>query len=242
MSEEWLDQLIVDAQKTFKKPVISHNTDSLQGDTLEEKCSILLQGFSNSAEIRYLEGVYRLTQPLFSWFARKRSCDYGLKLEESRITDRLYGLLSEAALRPDTQVPTEYLFKWCFALIENIVDLERRQLAKSHHDGEDSTLDALYPTNSEVWSRDIQTNDQDHVEEKLIKVMLTGDAKLSPIEKDVLTRYYEDMELKSIALKLNIEENQARKHLVNGRLKVLRVLYRDDQSRFWQVAEEEKQP
>lgn len=242
MSEEWLDQLITDAQEILKKPVISHNINSIQGDTLEDRCSLLLQGFSQSAEIRFLEGVCRLTWPLFSWFVKRRSTELGLSFEDSRITDRAYGLLSEAALRPDMQVPTDYLFKWCFALMENLLEVERRQLSDNHPGDEDRSLQALYPSNSEVWLRESHSSYAERIETKIIEVLLTGDANLSSIEKEVLTLYYRETELKSLAMKLNIKEDQARSHLKTGRIKVLKVLNQNEKGRLWRVAEEEEQP
>jgi len=241
MKGDWLEQLIADAQNILKNSVISPNSNSIQRDTLEEKCALLLFGYAKSSETRFIEGVYRLTWPLFSWFVAKRSKEIGLKLEDQQVTYRMYGLLCEALLKPGFQFPTDYLFMWCFALLDNLLDLEYHQSSGKKVESANQTFEALYPSNYDIWLRYQDTSDSVRLIDRVIEVLITGDADLSIIEEKVCSLYYSGMGIDSLATNLNITEDYAKSVLKESRLKMLLALYNLESSRLGFIIEEEDQ-
>lgn len=59
MKEEWVKNLLGEAQSILDSPVIYKSIDALEGAPLEEQCSFLLSAFSRSADLKFFEGVYK---------------------------------------------------------------------------------------------------------------------------------------------------------------------------------------
>jgi len=231
MKEGWLDQLIAEAVGILKNIVISPNHCSINRYSLEEKCSILLQGFANSADMRFFEGVYRLTLPLFTWFVKRRSEEIGFPIDEERIINRMYAFLCEATLKPGLQVPTDSLFKWCYALLLNILKNESHQSANNQIKCERISLDDFLPSNADLWARSQYHSEQDRISEAVFEILYCNDADLDSNELQALTQYYKHKDLKSLSTTLGLDETKLLDLINKSRLKVLDVLFQRERFR-----------
>ena len=240
MRDEWVKNLLDEAQNTFDKPVIYNSVDALEEAPLELQCRYLLEAFRSSADWMFFEGVYRLTWPLFTWFSGK--C---LKKTESPenidvIINSFYSMLCEYTLQPDSRIPKENLLGWCYTLIENLT------MAKTSKGGKDGSeainRQYFYPSEQEAWMRYNELAEAERLEERVIEVLITNDARLVDIEREALTLYYGNgLSIRELSARIGLSEDRAFHLLQMSREKVLEVVYRTESRRMKYSEQEERQ-
>lgn len=210
MMEEWVDELLSDAQNLLNKIVIFPFPESLPEVSLEYTCTCFLLAFRESAEIRYFEGIYKLTYPLFTWQARRFMEEESLCLEPELIANRFYAFLAECINHPDYIVPLDNLFGWCYRSIENIARLESQSASSQDSPVRAYDLSLIYPTPTEAWLRERHLTERDYIEEQIMETLFGEDCVYTPLEKNILNLYYvENLSLSTIALKLRLSDEKA---------------------------------
>jgi hypothetical protein len=241
MKMEWVEDLLAEAQKILEKPVICIHTDTLGKRPLEEICSILMHAFSKSADIRFFEAVCRLTWPLFTWFARRCIRKTGRNEDVESVTSSFYGLLCEGLQRPETDIPFNHPFRWCYCIIENLVKSVNPGVVQDTEEQYESDFDRFCPSLSEPWIRENGPSEENHVEEGIIEILISGDADLTPMESNVLSLYYgQNLSMKSVASNIGMSEQQIRDIFHNSRIKVLRELFKTKGPQFGTSQDEEE--
>ena len=226
MREEWIEELLKDAQKILKEPVISINSDALENIRLEKICSYFLKAFKKTAEIRFFEGFYQVSATLFTWFARKCSINAGFGKDTVDVTTLFYSVLCEASLKPGVNVPSENLFGWCFCTIENIVTDKIITSPETSRNISKYEIDRFLPSSSEAWTRKTMLSESERIEECIIDIIFSGDADLTLLESKVLRLYYgERLSLDALATTLGMSKENAVALFHTCRKKVLLELY-----------------
>jgi len=226
MGSDWIDSLLTESLQILKRDLSSGSAQPTSPEKMENRCTQLLKAFAISADPRFFEGFYSLTSPLFNWFTQKQLADCS-KIDSNHLTQRIYGVLCEYALCPTCDVPSENLFSWCFCLINNLIDFQKKQ--DRSEDGGDAPIASdnysLYPSSTEAWMRSKHLEEPERVFEHLAETWITDDANLSTIEKEVLIYYYrENLDLQILADRIGLSRDRAERLLSISRLKMLRIL------------------
>ena len=241
MREAWIEDLIEEARKILLKPVICKDSDALGTRTLEETCSILMHAFSKSADIRFFDGICRLTWPLFNWFARRCIKKAGRNEDAESVTSSLYGLLCEGLQRPDPDVPFDQPFRWCYCTIENLVRSDNSSGCENTDEQYASDYERFSPSSSELWTREKGLTEAEQIEEGILEILISGDADLNSLERNVLSLYYkQNLSMKSLASNTGMTEKQARDIFHLSRMKVLTELLKRKGSQLGNAQDEEE--
>lgn len=242
LREEWVKSLLEEARGILNLPVIYISVDALGISPLEDKCIILLEAFSRSADLKFFKGIYKLTWPLFSWYSAKCLKETNFKSKAEDITTRFYSALCEYILRPGAKVPKDNFFGWCYTLIANLIAVESGKERETSEETEPSALSRIYPTESEAWMRFTKLSEKDRLEERVIEVLITGDADLTNIERETLSLYYGNgMSINELASKTGLNVQQTTQLLHISRSKVLHEVYRRENLRIGDSEKEERQ-
>jgi hypothetical protein len=240
MMEERIQDLLTEAWKILKKPVISEQIDTLHQQTLEEKCVILLKAYSKCAEMRYFEGVYRATLPMFTWFAERQIKRWGLSINVETLTNRFYRLICEKTLSPDPAPIDDNFFEWCYLVIENLVSAEA-QCAEVEDKDPTFDIEFFCPSTSEAWMRGASLGEDERIHERIVEILVAGDADLSPLEKEVFHLYYrKGMSIETLSPEVGLSEDRARALLCIIRSKVLHEVFLKEGGRLWKESGEEE--
>ncbi|MBU0755622.1 MAG: hypothetical protein KJ645_10820 [Planctomycetes bacterium] len=242
MSTDWIAQLLRES-----RGVVEEKHRFVSGDTqwnlpLEKQCVILLSAFEETGEVRFFQGVYTLTQPLFTWFAEKQAKEAGIKGEVEELTNRMYSVLCESIHFPGFVLPVDNLFDWCFALIENLVDEAKRRV-HTKEDNASNGLASLCPSTTEAYMRSSRLEEPDRIEEHLTGAWYGHGAELSPLEREAITLYHkEGMNLKELANKMDLSPERAESLLSISRLKLLQALHQKEVGHLAMDAMDKEKP
>lgn len=241
LREEWVKSLLEEARGILNLPVIYNSVDALGIRPLEDKCIVLLEAFSRSADLKFFEGVYKLTWPLFSWYSTRCLKEENSESKAEDITTRIYSALCEYVLRPGAKVPKDNFFGWCYTLIANLIAVESGKERGTSEDTEPSVLSRICPTESEAWMRFTKLSEEDRLEERIIEVLITGEADLTNIERETLSLYYGNaMSINELASKTGLNVQQVTQLLRISRSKVLQEAYRRENLRIGDSEKEER--
>jgi hypothetical protein len=243
-SGEWLDTLLAEAKIILEKSVMPSEEPSLHKVTsAEHECSQLMAAFSQSADTRFFEGVYRMTYPLCKWFAEKRLQQAGIDQDAESLISRMYGILCERLLNPGTSPLSDNPFGWCFSLLDNLIDAE--VLYSTTEEGVNKSAwsrDVLCPSTAESWMRKRRLSEVERVQEHVIEAFITDEGELDSHEREVLILYYnKEMNVEAIAEKIGIAVERTREVLEMSRLKLLNAVYKKEAGYLWKDMDEEKQ-
>ena len=124
-----------------------------------------MHAFSISGDIRFFEGICRLTWPLFNWFARRCIKKAGRNEDAESVTSSLYGHLCEGLQRPNPDVPFEHPFRWCYCTIENLVKSDIGIVSDKQEEHHESDYERFCPSSSELWTREKGLSEAEQIEE-----------------------------------------------------------------------------
>jgi len=244
MYPDGLSSLLQDAKTILEKDVIHPDLASLPpAKVFESRCTLLLDAFQKSAELRFFEAVYILMYPLFLWFAQKRIIETGMNILAQSLVERLMANLCEHALKPGTLFRSDNLLAWCYCHMENLVQFERAGTRDKETDriiGISENSCTFSPSEMEIWIWLNNLSEMDRVELKIAESIISNEADLLPRERQALLLYYKNgFSINQTATGMGLNLDDTRHLLASSRSKVLDLLSIKEWVHLWRENIEE---
>jgi RNA polymerase sigma factor (sigma-70 family) len=215
-----------EAEKLLSGPGI---TDTLpQGPLklrLEHVSRRLLRHFKETAECRFFNAFYNLTNHLFTAYAWRRLEKFGCPIDPEDVANRMYILLFEKLLAPDDKVPMDYLFPWCYRVILNVAREEVRDWIKTRPMDTGALDQLVSPSLLDQLVEEEQASLDRSRFERVLELLYSEESGLSGRDRHVMRCFYlEGRSMREISADTGLTKSHIGVILMRGRRRIARRL------------------
>ena len=192
---------------------------------LEQVSRRLLHHFKETAERRFFNAFFHLTNPLFQAYACRHLRKFGCAAEAEEVANRMYIILFEKLLAPGERIPMDYLFPWCYKVMANLVREEYRtsirqrplELNPAERSSSPSPLDQLIEK---------EESEMDRIRlERVLDCLYSEASGLSRRDRGILRLFYlEGRSMRQISAETDLSKSHVGVILMRGRRRIARRL------------------
>lgn len=192
---------------------------------LEEVARRLLEGFQKTADCRFFNLFYHLTQETFYAYSFSHTHKFSISVDPEEVLNRLYILLFEKLLSPSCNIPLDYLFPWCYKAALNLAREEARAYMQATRLAAKASLppDAPSPVEALLAKEEEQLEKQKIGQ--VVDLLFSKQVGISRRDRKIMRMYYlEGRPVHEISTKMKLARSHIGVILMRSRRRIARRL------------------